>query len=129
MLKQFLEDQGIPYEERNVSYDRRYAAELASLGTLGVPTTVVDGQVIIGYQPQQALDAVGVGRYPTELRPPVAAGGRSGFSRASVDRPPPGRRCFWGDAASPAGPSPATTTFTRRPGTTTTRATGRPPMC
>jgi len=61
MLKQFLEDQGIPYEERNVSYDRRYAAELASLGTLGVPTTVVDGQVIIGYQPQQILDAVGVG--------------------------------------------------------------------
>ena len=60
MLKQFLEDRGIPYEERNVSRDRRYAAELASLGTLGVPTTVVDGRVIIGYRPQVILEAVGV---------------------------------------------------------------------
>jgi len=59
LLKQFLDSQGIPYEERNVSRERRYAAELASLGTLGVPTTVVGDQVIIGYQPQRILEAVG----------------------------------------------------------------------
>ena len=59
LLKQFLDNQGIPYEERNLSKDRRWAAELASLGALGVPTTVVGDQVIVGYQPQQILEAVG----------------------------------------------------------------------
>ncbi|MFO7310561.1 MAG: glutaredoxin family protein [Bacillota bacterium] len=59
LLKQFLDSQGIAYEERNVSLNRRYMAELAELGTLGVPTTVIDGQVIVGYRPQAILDAVG----------------------------------------------------------------------
>ncbi len=59
MLIQFLDSRGIPYEERNVSYNRRYVAELAELGTLGVPTTVIEDQVIVGYQPQVILDAVG----------------------------------------------------------------------
>ncbi|HEY8496367.1 MAG TPA: glutaredoxin family protein [Limnochordales bacterium] len=59
LLKQFLDSQGIAYEERNVSLNRQYVAELAKLGAMGVPTTVIDGRVIVGYQPQAILDAVG----------------------------------------------------------------------
>lgn len=59
LLKRFLDSQGIAYEERNVSFNRQYVTELAELGTMGVPTTVIGGQVIVGYQPQAILNAMG----------------------------------------------------------------------
>ncbi len=51
LMIDFLQREGIPYEERNVSKQPRYVQELVELGTAGVPTSVVNGQTVIGYQP------------------------------------------------------------------------------
>lgn len=60
MLKRFLDEKGLPYEERNISLDRRYIADLQELGINGVPVTVIDEQeVVIGYQPEEILALVG----------------------------------------------------------------------
>jgi S1-C subfamily serine protease len=50
MLKEFLSQRGIAYTERDISIDRAAAAEVTRLtGQLAVPVTVVDGQVIVGF--------------------------------------------------------------------------------
>jgi S1-C subfamily serine protease len=50
MLKEFLSQRGIAYAERDISIDRAAAAEVTRLtGQLAVPVTVVDGQVIVGF--------------------------------------------------------------------------------
>ncbi|MBO8142722.1 MAG: glutaredoxin family protein [Firmicutes bacterium] len=56
MLKDFLNSQEVPFEERNVSRNPRWVAELVELGSRGVPTTVIGGEeVVVGYQPQRIL--------------------------------------------------------------------------
>lgn len=60
MLKQFLDQQGIAYEERNISRNQAYIEDLLRMGFNGVPITVVDGdETIVGYDPNSILQAVG----------------------------------------------------------------------
>lgn len=56
LMIDFLTKEGIPYEERNVSREPKYVAELVELGAAGVPTSVVNGQTVVGYQPQRILE-------------------------------------------------------------------------
>ena len=50
MVKEFLAQKGIEFEERDVSRDRNAAQELVSkTGQMGVPVTVIDGQTVIGF--------------------------------------------------------------------------------
>ena len=50
MVKDFLSQKGISYEERDVSRNRSYAQELVNnTGQMGVPVTVFDGQVVVGF--------------------------------------------------------------------------------
>ena len=49
MAKEFLSRNNVPFTEKNVSLDQEAGIELAQLGSQGVPTLVVDGQVIIGF--------------------------------------------------------------------------------
>jgi glutaredoxin 3 len=39
----------VAYEERDVARDARHARELVRMGSRGVPTLVVKGEVIIGF--------------------------------------------------------------------------------
>jgi glutaredoxin 3 len=59
MVKQFLSQKGIKYEERDVSRNRAYAEELVTnTGQMGVPVTVIDKQVIVGFDKPRLEQAV-----------------------------------------------------------------------
>jgi glutaredoxin 3 len=49
VAKEFLSSHNVPYEERDVVENEAYGRELMALGSTGVPTLVVDGQVVIGF--------------------------------------------------------------------------------
>jgi glutaredoxin 3 len=50
MVREFLSQKGINFEERDVSRNPLYAQELmTTTGQMGVPVTVIDGQVVIGF--------------------------------------------------------------------------------
>lgn len=58
MMIDFLKKEGIAHEERNVTREPHYVSNLAELGAAGVPTSVVNGQTVVGYQPQRILELV-----------------------------------------------------------------------
>jgi len=50
MVKDFLSQRGISFEERDVSRNPSYAEELVrSTGQMGVPVTIIDGEVVVGF--------------------------------------------------------------------------------
>ncbi len=50
MVKEFLSQRGIRFEERDVSKNRSYAQELVrNTGQMGVPVTIINGQIVIGF--------------------------------------------------------------------------------
>ncbi|WP_042355834.1 glutaredoxin family protein [Bacillus rubiinfantis] len=56
MMKNFLKDQGLPFKEVNVQLDPIAANRLvAATGQLGVPQTEVNGQWVLGYDPDRVL--------------------------------------------------------------------------
>lgn len=59
MAKEFLSSQGIPYVERDISVDESAVHELRRLGTLAVPTIVLNGRTIIGFNLEQLSEAIG----------------------------------------------------------------------
>lgn len=59
VLKRFLNDYKIKYEERDCSKNPAYLEEVKEMGFLGVPVTVVHGKAIQGLQPDAILAALG----------------------------------------------------------------------
>jgi S1-C subfamily serine protease len=54
MVKQFLSQRGIRYEERDVSRNQNYARELVNnTRQMGVPVTVFDGEIVVGFDRQR----------------------------------------------------------------------------
>jgi glutaredoxin 3 len=50
MVKEFLSQRGINFEERDVSRNQSYAQELVrNTGQMGVPVTVINGQTVVGF--------------------------------------------------------------------------------
>ena len=50
MVKEFLSQKGVSYEERDVSVNQSYAEEMVkATGQMGVPVIVIDGQNVIGF--------------------------------------------------------------------------------
>ena len=49
MVKEFLSREGHPFEARNIEEDDRAYDELMALGARAVPTTVINGRVITGF--------------------------------------------------------------------------------
>ena len=50
MVKEFLSQRGIGFEERDVSRNPSYAQELVrSTGQMGVPVTIINGQIVVGF--------------------------------------------------------------------------------
>lgn len=58
VLKRFLKDYQIEYEERDCSQHPEYLEEVKEMGFLGVPVTVVGNQAIQGLQPDAILEAL-----------------------------------------------------------------------
>lgn len=61
MMVDFLTRQDIPFEERNVTRQPEFVQELVQLGAAGVPTSVVRGETVVGYDPQRILSLTGRG--------------------------------------------------------------------
>lgn len=59
MLKNFLNTQGIPYKEVNVQMDQVAANKLVqTTGQLGVPQTEINGQWVLGFDPETIMSLV-----------------------------------------------------------------------
>ena len=56
-MKEFLSQRGIEFVERNVAEDESALAELEQLGVFTTPVTVIDGEVVIGFD-RERLNAL-----------------------------------------------------------------------
>ncbi len=48
-VKEFLSQKGVEFTERNVAADETAMAELEKLGYMTTPVTLVDGDVVVGF--------------------------------------------------------------------------------
>jgi glutaredoxin len=53
---EYLSQRGIPFTERNISTDTESLRELLNLGSQSTPTTLVDEQVVIGFDRSRRLN-------------------------------------------------------------------------
>ncbi|WP_338449924.1 glutaredoxin family protein [Niallia oryzisoli] len=59
MMKQFLESQGLNYNEVNVQTDQVAAQKLVKeTGQMGVPQTKVNGHWVLGFDPETLMQYV-----------------------------------------------------------------------
>ena len=49
LAKNYLSEKGISFTEKNVQTDKEARKELMTMGHMGVPVLVVDGQEIVGF--------------------------------------------------------------------------------
>ena len=49
MVKEYLNDKGVDFEERNISQDNEARKELIDAGFMGVPVVYIDDEVIQGF--------------------------------------------------------------------------------
>ena len=50
MVKEFLSQRGVSFEERDVSRNQSYAQELVrTTGQMGIPVTIINGQIVVGF--------------------------------------------------------------------------------
>ena len=49
MTKEYLSQRGIQYTERNVIEDETAMEELEKFGYMTTPVTVIDGEIVIGF--------------------------------------------------------------------------------
>lgn len=47
--KDYLDEKGVPYTEKNIQTDRDARKELMSMGHMGVPVLLIDGEEIVGF--------------------------------------------------------------------------------
>ncbi len=56
MMKSFLANQGVPFKEVNVQNDPIAARKLvATTGQMGVPQTEINGQWVLGFDPDAVM--------------------------------------------------------------------------
>ncbi len=60
-VKEFLSQNGVEFTERNVAADEAALAELEKLGYMTTPVTLVDGEVVVGFDRAKLQQFLGVG--------------------------------------------------------------------
>lgn len=53
LAKNYLSEKGIEYTEKNVQTDKDARKELMSMGHMGVPVLLVDGQEVVGFDKEK----------------------------------------------------------------------------
>ncbi len=48
-MKEFLSQKSIPFTDRNIAADETALSELQELGYMTTPVTVIDGEVVVGF--------------------------------------------------------------------------------
>ena len=56
LAKNYLEEKGVSFTEKNVQTDKDARQELMNMGHMGVPVVVIDGQEIVGFD-KDKIDA------------------------------------------------------------------------
>ena len=56
LAKNYLSEKGYSYNEKNVQTDKDARKELMSMGHMGVPVLVIDGEEIVGFD-KEKIDA------------------------------------------------------------------------
>ncbi|MEW8974527.1 MAG: glutaredoxin family protein [Tissierellaceae bacterium] len=56
LAKNYLEEKGISYTEKNVQTDKDARKELMDMGHMGVPVLVIDGEEIVGFDKDKIDD-------------------------------------------------------------------------
>ena len=62
--KEFLSQQGIEFEERNVSQDDAALDELQWRGLMTTPVTLIDGEVVMGFDRAKLVKLLGLDEAP-----------------------------------------------------------------
>lgn len=57
-LKEYLHNQGVAYEERNIDTNPEHAKQLSDLGMMSVPVTVIGEMTILGLNPSRIKKAL-----------------------------------------------------------------------
>ncbi|WP_066059860.1 glutaredoxin family protein [Robertmurraya korlensis] len=57
--KNYLNEQKIPYQLKDIKKDPSARDELVKLGSFSTPTIVINGEVIIGFEQERILEALG----------------------------------------------------------------------
>ncbi len=78
---EMLRDRGVPYTQKSIDSDPAAADELRRLGSLATPTTLVEGQVLTGFNRARLAELTGLAGLaepagpgaPAEATPPEAA--------------------------------------------------------
>jgi len=58
--KEFLSQHGIAFEERDVSRDESALDELQKLGLMTTPVTLIDDQVVVGFDRAKLAEQLGI---------------------------------------------------------------------
>jgi len=59
MVRLHLVSRGQPYTERDVDTDKSARQEMLDLGASGTPVTVIDGEVVIGFDEESIDELLG----------------------------------------------------------------------
>lgn len=60
-LKEYLKERGIEFEDIDVSSDEKARDEMVEKsGQMGVPVIDIDGQVIVGFDKERIIKALGI---------------------------------------------------------------------
>ena len=60
-MKEFLRQQGIAFEEKDVSADDQALDELLAKGFQATPVTVIDGEAVVGFNKPKLEQLLGLG--------------------------------------------------------------------
>jgi len=63
MVRLHLESRGQPYTEKDVDTDEAARQEMIDLGASGTPVTVIDGEVVIGFDEESIDELLGYRPY------------------------------------------------------------------
>ena len=58
-VKEFLSQKGVEFTERDITVDDTAIAELEELGYMTTPVTVIDGEVVIGFDREKLEQLLG----------------------------------------------------------------------
>ncbi len=49
LAKEFLDEKGVHYTEKNIQTDKEARKELMNMGHMGVPVIIIDGEEVVGF--------------------------------------------------------------------------------
>ena len=59
-VKEFLSQNNIAFTERNIAADETALTELEQVGFMTTPVTLIDGDVVVGFDPAKLRERLGL---------------------------------------------------------------------